>query len=86
MKSSSHTITTTRSRVIDSGPSGQWVYLHVVGNGTVYVGGADVTSSNGLGTEKHTAPLAFFIPRGNELWAVVSTATETLQILTEGSN
>lgn len=83
MKSQSFTITTTAQKVVSSNPFAQYVYTHVVGNGTVYFGGSDVTSSNGMATEKHTAPLTFFIPRNQELWAVVAADTETLQILQE---
>jgi hypothetical protein len=60
------------------------VWLHVLGNGVVYVGGSDVTSSNGLLTEKAAAPQALTIPSGEELWAVVDTSTEELRILVQG--
>ena len=83
MKATQHTITTSPSKVVTSNPFAQYVYLHVAGNGTVYLGGADVTSTNGLATQKHTTPIQFFIPRGQELWAITATATETLQILQE---
>jgi hypothetical protein len=83
MKSTQHTIGTTAVKVVSSNPFAQYVYTHVEGNGTVYLGGSDVTSSNGLETAKHTAPLTFFIPRGQELWAIVAADTETLQVLQE---
>jgi hypothetical protein len=83
MKSSTYTITTTPTKIVASNVFAQNVYVHVAGNGTVYLGDSDVSSTTGLETQKHTTPIQFFIPRGQELWAVTATATETLQILQE---
>jgi len=83
MKSSTHTITTTASRIVVSNSGAQKVYIHVIGNGTVYLGGSDVDSTNGMLTQKNAVPIELFIPRGNELWAVVASGTETLKILQE---
>ncbi len=85
MKSTSYTITTTRQKIISSGPSSAYVYVHVTGNDAVYVGGADVTSANGLETQKHTSPIQFFIPRGNELWAITATGSIDVRVMTEGA-
>ena len=86
MKSLAHTVTTTASRVITSEPLTRMVWLHVLGNGVVYVGGSDVTSTNGLLTEKAAAPQPLTIPSGEELWAVVAPAAgnEELRILVQG--
>jgi hypothetical protein len=83
MKATQHTITTTASKIVASNPFAQYVYLHVAGNGTVYLGGSDVTSTTGLETQKNTTPINFFVPRGQELWAVTASGTETLQVLQE---
>ena len=58
------------------------MYLHVIGNGTVYIGDSTVTTTNGLLTEKHAIPLEIVLPAGQELWAVVATLTEELRIMT----
>ena len=84
MRSTTHTVTTTASEIITSSASARYVYLHVVGNGTVYLGDSTVTSTTGLQTQKNTTPIEFFIPRGNSLWAVTASATEDLRILQEG--
>lgn len=83
MKSSSHSITTSATRIITANASPQNAYLHVVGNGIVYLGGSDVTAANGTATEKHTVPFELFVPPNNEVWAMVATGTETLRILQE---
>ena len=83
MKSTTHTIGTTASRIVTANNSPQHVYIHVTNNGTVYLGDSTVTSSTGMGTEKSAVPCEIFVPPGNELWAVVATGTQDLRILQE---
>lgn len=83
MKSSTHTVTSTRSIVIAKDDITRTCYLHVVGNGTVYVGGSDVTTSNGMLTEKHAVPFQFILPANEDLYAITGVGvTEDLRILT----
>jgi hypothetical protein len=84
MKSRTFTVTTTAAEVVAAEPSTRRVYLHVIGTADVYVGGSDVTTSNGLPTEKHTAPMEITIPAGETLWAIVASSTEELRILVQG--
>ena len=86
MKSLNHTVTTTASKVIAAEPLTRMVWLHVLGNGVVYLGGSDVSSTNGLLTEKAAAPQPLTIPTNEELWAVVAPATsnEELRVLVQG--
>ena len=81
MISTAHTVTTTRSQVVQ--PAGAWrtIYIHVVGNGVVYIGGADVTSANGLLTEKNAVPFQFVLPANESLYAVTASGTEDLRIM-----
>lgn len=81
MISSQHTVTTTASQVIASAESWRTVYLHVVGNGVVYIGGSNVTSSNGMLTEKGAVPFQFILPANQSLYAVVAAGTEDLRVL-----
>lgn len=85
MKSTAFTITSTRSLVIAAEPLTRYVLLHVLGNGVVYVGGDDVTSTNGFLTEKAAAPQPITIPAGETLYAITATGvTEELRILVQG--
>jgi hypothetical protein len=84
MKSASFSVGTTAVQIVASSVSAQDVYVHVEGNGTVYVGGATVTTATGLPTQKHTTPINFFVPRGNELWAIATT-TQDVRVMTEGA-
>jgi hypothetical protein len=83
MKSTAHTVTSTRSLVIPEDNLTRTVYLHVTGNGTVYIGGTDVTTTNGMLTEKHAVPFQFILPNGEELYAITANGvTEDLRIMT----
>ena len=81
MISTNTTITTTRARLFTKSNSFRTIYIHVVGAGTVYLGGADVTSANGLLTEKHAVPLEIVLPAEEELWAVTGMGTEELRLM-----
>ena len=80
MVSRSVTVTTTRAQVFTASPNWRTIYLHVTGNGIVYLGGSDVTSSNGFLTEKNAVPFMFDLPAGETLYAVTASGTEDLQI------
>lgn len=80
MKSTEYTIGTTAVNIVPTSNMNQRVYIHITGNGTVYLGGSDVTTTNGLATQKHTTPIEFVIPAGEQLWAI-SANTENLRIL-----
>lgn len=81
MISTSHTVTTTASLVIAADESNRTVHLHVTGNGTVYLGGADVTAANGCGTQKNAVPQELVVPANETVYAIVATGTEDLRIL-----
>jgi len=85
VKSAAYTITSTPSLVIAAEPLTRLVYLHVLGNGVVYLGGSDVTATNGLLTEKAAAPQPLTIPSGEELYAITGVGiTEELRVLVQG--
>lgn len=82
MKSTAATVGTTATKIIAGDDTHRSCYLHVTGNTIVYLGGPDVTTSNGLATQKHTTPLEIVVPSRQELWAVIETGTENVRILT----
>jgi hypothetical protein len=81
MISSSYTVTTTAQIVVPADESNRSVYFHVTGNGTVYLGGADVTSANGCATQKNAVPQELFVPANETVYAIVASGTEDLRIL-----
>jgi hypothetical protein len=81
MKSSAFTVTTTATQIVAPDNQNRTIYVHVTGNGTVYLGGSDVTSTDGLATEKHTTPFEMFLPINQSLYAVVAADTENIRVL-----
>ena len=83
MISNSYSITSTRQIVVAEDDQPRHVYIQIVGNSTVYVGGADVTSSLGVPYEKHSSPHSVFVPTNETIYAVCADGvTETLRVLT----
>lgn len=83
MISKSYSITDARQIVVAADDQPRHVYLQIVGNSIVYVGGADVTSSLGVPYEKHSSPHTVFVPTNETIYAVCANGvTETLRVLT----
>lgn len=84
MKSAAYTVTTTAAAIVSAEPNTRVALIHVLGAGTVYVGGSDVTASNGLLTEKNAIPLQVTIYPNEPLYAVTASGTETVRVLVQG--
>jgi hypothetical protein len=76
VKSQVFTVTTTPAQLIASAPANRTIYIHAIGNGVVYLGGTDVTTANGLLTEKGAVPFEMFLPANEVLWAVAASNQE----------
>ena len=76
MKSQTFTVSTTAVQLITKAPANRTIYIHVVGNGVVYLGGADVTTAIGMATEKSAVPFEMFLPANEVLWAVANSSQE----------
>lgn len=83
MKSRVFTVSSTAIEIVAVEPSNRIALIHVAGNNIVYVGGSDVTTANGLNTEKGAEPLEVLVPAGEALWAIAPNS-ETLRVLTQG--
>lgn len=82
MISKSYSLTDASQIVVAKEDLPRHVYIQIVGNSVVYVGGSDVTSSNGLPYEKHTSPHDVFVPTNETIYAVCANGvTETLRVL-----
>jgi hypothetical protein len=81
MKSAAVSVTTSPTLLVEKDETNRYVYLHVVGNATVFLGGSNVSTSNGLNTEKHTNPLEIFLPINERLYGIVETGTEDVRVL-----
>ena len=82
MISQSYSVTDARQIVVAADDQNRTVYVQIIGNSTVYLGGSDVTSSNGVPVAKHEAFHEIFVPIKQTLYAVcASGVTETLRVL-----
>ena len=57
------------------------IYLHVIGNTVIYIGGATVTTTAGLATEKHTSPIPIVLRDGDSLYGIVASGTADMRIM-----
>jgi hypothetical protein len=82
MISKSYSLTDVRQIVVAADNIHRTVYVNIVGNATAYLGGVDVTDSNGLPKVKHDTATAIVVPAGETLYGVMASgATETLRVL-----
>ena len=81
MISQTYTVVDAAQLILTSSPSARTVYLHVMGNGIVYLGGSTVTTATGTPLEKHTAPIAVFVPPHETLYAINGSGGENLRVL-----
>ena len=82
MISKSYSLTDVRQVVVAADDTHRSVYLQIVGNSTAYIGGNDVTSTNGLPVGKHEAFHEIVVPSRQTLFAVMAEGeTETLRVL-----
>lgn len=86
VRSAQIAVTATRVRVAVGNAGGSKLYLHSHGgqNHAIFVGGADVTTTNGFGLHDGLTN-EFYLPEGAELYAIHTDAgAETLYILQTG--
>lgn len=58
------------------------VYMQIIGNHTVYIGGSNVNTSQGFPIVKHSAPLQGGLPPKTALYGICSTGvTEEVRII-----
>ena len=79
MKQTVYAVTTTAVKVRAANAEQATIYLRPSAN-DVFVGGADVTSTNGLKLT-NAATQEMVIPNQEELWAIVSTGTHNLVVV-----
>jgi len=80
MKSEQLTVGLTAARILTEENTNRRVYFHDDSSHPIYLGGSDVTTSNGLHIPKN-ALLEMFVPANEELWAVSGNADQTVSIL-----
>lgn len=80
MKSEQITIGLTPVRILNDLNTNRHIYFFDDSSHPVYLGGSDVTTSNGLKVPKNSG-FEIFIPANDELWAVSDNADQKISIL-----
>ncbi len=81
MRSAQVTVGTTATLLAGADNINRLIYVHALSNTSVYLGGSDVTTSNGFILEKDDGYLSLTIPIGETVYAVVATGTEVVSVL-----
>ena len=80
MKSEQIAVGLTAVRILTANNVNRRIYFHDDSTHPIYLGGSDVSTSNGLEVDKNTL-LEMFIPADEELWAVSNNAAQSISIL-----
>lgn len=81
MRSTQVSVGTTATLIVEADNINREIHLHALSNTPVYLGGADVTTSNGYLLEKDDGAHVLQLPLGETLYGIVSTGTETISVL-----
>lgn len=82
MKAYAVTVTDELTLLVAADDINRPVYMQIVGNSTVYIGGADVSVAQGFPVVKHTAPLQGGLPPKTALYGICAEgASEEVRII-----
>jgi hypothetical protein len=81
MRSAQVTVGATATLLAGADNINRQIYIHALSNTSVYLGGSDVTTSNGFVFEKDDGYLSLTIPIGETVYAVVASGTEVVSVL-----
>ena len=77
------TVTSTATLLASADPTNRPVWLQIMGNNTVYIGDATVTTANGFPIAKHAAPVQGALGPGQALYGICAAGqTEDVRIFT----
>lgn len=80
MKSIAITVTTSPTLVVAADNIPRTCYLHST-SGSLYIGGNNVTSSNGLHLSNGQT-IEIFVPTNETVYAITSSSSHTMRVLT----
>ena len=83
--SAQYSIDGTAVRIATTGEGYRDVHVHNIGNGAVYLNGANtVTTANGFYVDKGAGPQVFHIAPQDEMWAIAGGTAQTVTVLIVG--
>ena len=80
------TCTTAATLLVTADTDGCRLYIHHSGAGSIWIGGADVTTANGFNLVNADGFIDFVLPPNAKLYARANSGTESVQILKVGNN
>ncbi len=80
MKSTAVTVTTTATLVVAADNIPRTCYLHA-SSGSLYIGGTDVTSANGLHLANGST-IEILVPTNQTVYAITASSSHTMRVLT----
>ena len=79
------TNSSTATLLVTADVDGCRLTVHHQGAGTVYLGGSNVTASNGMGLDTGAGPTAITLGANDKLYGIASAGTPSIQILIIGN-
>lgn len=76
-----HTVGTTATLIIDADSTNRTIVLHAIGNGVIYLGGSNVTTSQGFYLDKAAGPVVLELPPAEKLYGIVSSGSDIISTL-----
>lgn len=81
MISSKVTVTTSATLILPADDKPRTIYIHNGGGATIYLGGAAVTTTTGFHLGNNESQ-NIFVPTNEKLYAIVSSSTNDIIVLT----
>jgi len=81
MRGTEVTVTTSPTLVVPAWIGWREIMLHAIGNGTIYLGGSNVTTSTGFYVDKAAGVLRVQLPPNETIYGIVSTGTQPMSVL-----
>jgi hypothetical protein len=79
-------VTTAPTLLVQADADGCRVFIHHSGAGSIWLGGADVTTTNGFNLANADGFIEISLPANAKLYARTTISTETAQVLYVGNN
>jgi hypothetical protein len=81
MRGTEVTVTTSPTIVVPAWIGWREIMLHAIGNGIVYLGASNVTTSTGFYVDKAAGVMRVQLPPNETIYGIVSTGTQPMSVL-----
>ena len=81
MRGTEVTVTTSPTLVVPAWIGWREIMLHAIGNGIVYLGASNVTTSTGFYVDKAAGVMRVQLPPNETIYGIVSTGTQPMSVL-----